>query len=62
MVGTKDLLERWRSNNGERERVSYGLSVLKMNRERKKITIVDRAWIYKYPPKAQRSFMGGTAA
>jgi hypothetical protein len=35
----------------EVERVSYGLSILKMNRERKKITVVDRAWRYKYTPK-----------
>jgi hypothetical protein len=46
----------------ERERVSSGLCVLEMNQWRKKMTIVGRAWWYKYPPRAQRSFMGGTAA
>jgi hypothetical protein len=30
MIGIKDLLEGWRSNNGGR-RVSSGLSVLEMN-------------------------------
>jgi hypothetical protein len=49
MVGIKDLLEGWKSNNGGSERVSSGMSVLEMNRERKKITVVGRAWRYKYP-------------
>jgi hypothetical protein len=38
--------------------VSSGLSVLKMNRERKKITIVGQAWRYKYPPENQEIFCG----
>jgi hypothetical protein len=46
----------------EEERVSSDLSILEINRERKKMTVVGRAWWYKYPLKAQRSFMGGTAA
>jgi hypothetical protein len=51
MVGIKDLLEGWKSNNGGSERVSSGMSVLEMNRERKKITVVGRAWRYKHPPE-----------
>jgi hypothetical protein len=34
----------------EEERVSSGLSVLEMNQQRKKITVVGQAWRYKYSP------------
>jgi hypothetical protein len=50
MVGIKDWLERGRSNNGGvRERALF--SFLKLDALRKKteqITVVGRAWRYKY--------------
>jgi hypothetical protein len=55
----KDLLEGWRSNNGGRERVSSGPSILEMNQERKKMTVVAGPGGIN-TPKAQQSFMGGT--
>jgi len=42
MVGIKDLLEGWRSNNGG-ERVSFGSIFLEQNDSVEKITIVGRA-------------------
>jgi hypothetical protein len=53
----------------EEERVSSGLSVLEMNRERKKMIVVGRAWRYKYLPEpngrlwvALSPLQGGTTA
>jgi hypothetical protein len=42
----------------EGEKVSSCLSVLEMNRERKKITVVGQAWRYKYPQRIRRFFAG----